>query len=208
MSGPLDGGASSFEASEPGKNEASSSESSAIVRLVLGDKPARVVLIGAPAQVLADALISHCECQHFDTVEACASASAEKREADMALLWLGAEELDADSALGMTCRLFPQRVLVRVSGRKPVMPASRFYAFGFRRVALAELSASDEGPLLYEYRLADYKQPPDWLNAQFWANPQRFDVLEAEYDDSGKPHPEGNLEHGEDDYEPDEDEYE
>jgi len=26
----------------------------------------------------------------------------------------------------------------------------------------------------YEYRLSHYKQAPDWLNARFWANPERF----------------------------------
>lgn len=28
----------------------------------------------------------------------------------------------------------------------------------------------------FVYRLRDYKQPPSWLNARFWANPERYEL--------------------------------
>ena len=75
----------------------------------------------------------------------------------------------------------------------------RLFAFGFRRVFAvndrangpvegSEGESADDGTdtdrpgtpaaALYEYRLRDYKQPPEWLNARFWANPGRFDLDE------------------------------
>lgn len=80
------------------------------------------------------------------------------------------------------------------------LPApERLFAFGFRRVfAVSDRTdGSAAGPggepadggtetdrpdtpaaALYEYRLRDYKQPPEWLNARFWANPERFGLDE------------------------------
>ena len=52
------------------------------------------------------------------------------------------------------------------------MPVERFFAFGFRRAFVAIEDGTRHA--LHEYRLADYKQPPDWLNARYWANPERF----------------------------------
>ena len=79
-----------------------------------------------------------------------------------------------DRRLGTACRRFPGRLLVwsRTTGDVPVLPATRFFAHGFRCI----LDDADDAhrETLYEYRLADYKQPPDWLNARFWANPERF----------------------------------
>ena len=52
--------------------------------------------------------------------------------------------------------------------------------------------------VLYEYRLRDYKQPPDWLNARFWANPARFDLDEesSDYEDGTEEFEDDDLEPG------------
>jgi len=51
----------------------------------------------------------------------------------------------------------------------------QFFAFGFRRIGeLAEVSGLQRR--WYAYSLRDYKQSPDWLNARFWAHPERFDL--------------------------------
>jgi len=152
------------------------------------------VLIGQGAKGLLESALVPAQCQHFDSIDACAANPAAQRDADLALLWIESEEPNLDRVLGLSCRLYPQRLLVKVSGREPVIPAARFFAFGFRRMAqttMAELTEQDgmsgDWPIIYEYRLADYKRTPDWLNAKYWANPERFDVLEPEYDDAGKP---------------------
>lgn len=30
----------------------------------------------------------------------------------------------------------------------------------------------------FEYRMTTYKPAPDWLNARFWANPERYAISE------------------------------
>jgi hypothetical protein len=46
-----------------------------------------------------------------------------------------------------------------------------FRALGFT------LSATDaqENVRVYEYDLATYKTVPDWLNARYWAHPERWE---------------------------------
>lgn len=46
-----------------------------------------------------------------------------------------------------------------------------FASLGFRTLQGAEAA----GHRLYVYALKDYKHTPDWLNARFWANPERWD---------------------------------
>lgn len=92
-------------------------------------------------------------------------------------------------SLGEACRRSPQGVVVWCAGTELTerLSAERFYAFGFRRV----LDVHEEGirHVLYEYRLADYKQPPDWLNARYWAHPERFDLDPDELPDEDGVHP-------------------
>lgn len=41
-------------------------------------------------------------------------------------------------------------------------------------LGLTPLHANGDG-VLYGYEIATYKTPPDWLNANYWANPQMWD---------------------------------
>jgi len=79
-----------------------------------------------------------------------------------------------EARLGSACRRFPGRVVVwqRDGDAHPPLPATRFFAHGFRRLLCDEHQGVRHA--VYEYRLADYKRAPDWLNARFWANPERF----------------------------------
>lgn len=81
-----------------------------------------------------------------------------------------------EQRLGRTCRRFPARVLIWQRDRPghTPLPAARFFAHGFRQRMLEHDAGLRHA--LHEYRLADYKRPPDWLNARFWANPERFDL--------------------------------
>jgi len=69
---------------------------------------------------------------------------------------------------------------------------ARFYAHGFKKLdytdeikrANSERDQADVihperlQPRWYAYSLSDYKQAPEWLNARFWAHPERFDIHE------------------------------
>jgi len=62
----------------------------------------------------------------------------------------------------------------------------RLFAFGFKRLKVDDLSAESSQAHWFEYRLSSYKSSPHWLNAQFWANPERFeldDEVDEYYDD-------------------------
>jgi len=88
---------------------------------------------------------------------------------------------DADEPehlLGMACRTSPGLVLVEhtstTSGSK-LLGDEQFFAYGFRRMGQnKEVSGLQQQ--WYVYSLRDYKQSPDWLNARFWAHPERFDL--------------------------------
>ena len=153
----------------------------------------------------------------FDALADCADAAPDERAADAALLTLdallGRSRVDVDGrigggaggdrnddgvpadvldrALGTACRLYPSRLLLFVLADEAPTPEALF-AFGFRR-----LLVHPDG-VLHEYRLRDYKMPPDWLNARFWANPERFELDPDEADGDGD-----EDEDGEDDDEED-----
>lgn len=104
------------------------------------------------------------------------SESADKTSlltAPAALLSLDKLTGNPDEILGQAVRQFPVGLLVHTLRSSPVDAA--FFAFGFRR-----LNVIVNSPLgthrWYEFSLSDYKQAPDWLNARFWANPERYDL--------------------------------
>jgi len=152
-----------------------------LAKLILhdsADKPVRIAVLGRCDEALLEQLRGACSCTVFATVKACAAAPLVERQADLALLMMPASSLSIDTTLGLACRLFPQRLLVHIGKNSLQLPARRFFALGFRQLKLnvrREVD-SDFSETLYEYRLSDYKQPPEWLNARFWANPERFAI--------------------------------
>lgn len=107
---------------------------------------------------------------------------------DLALLDQPVEE-----CLGRVVRSFPHRVILHCI--TPLEDSqwsdNAFFAFGFQKVL--QMLPSDLPPDLqstlpselkgqkirwFEYRMTTYKPAPDWLNARFWANPERFETSE------------------------------
>lgn len=81
--------------------------------------------------------------------------------------------------LGALCRHSPGLVLVEHSGSpnaSDMLADEQFFAFGFR--VLEKSVVPDGQRSIYAFRLSDYKQAPDWLNARFWAHPERFELPE------------------------------
>ncbi|PIE34556.1 MAG: hypothetical protein CSA54_06330, partial [Gammaproteobacteria bacterium] len=102
-----------------------------------------------------------------------AALAVDTAERDVALLLEVAADEVPTEILGALCRRCPERVVVACAAASEAM-ANRFRSLGFRRLALpAALSGGVPGEC-WEYRLSDYKQPPAWLNARYWANPERF----------------------------------
>jgi len=98
----------------------------------------------------------------------------------VAVVLLCAELRIVDRRLGHLCRTFPAGVVVEVLD-SPDCTDKLFFAHGYRKISprgKATLPRADEitSPSVrrYEYRLCDYKPAPEWLNARFWAHPERF----------------------------------
>lgn len=94
----------------------------------------------------------------------------------VAVLNLGADEITHSQQIGQAVRAFPNRLIVYTSSK--TVPDTLFFAFGFRKLNVIESASASTENRWYEFRLSHYKQSPDWLNAQFWANPERFKLDE------------------------------
>lgn len=70
--------------------------------------------------------------------------------------------------------VYASRILVGVQA--PEWTRSRFLGLGFTTLGMHrnDLGGSSNQLALYGYDLATYKHTPDWLNADYWANPDLF----------------------------------
>jgi hypothetical protein len=151
----------------------------ALMAYVLAGQPEQVIIVGELLQELswpANSGEYAPRVLRFDSLACCSGHEACRNE--VALVSLNGVQSassgnDAlERALGQSVRLFPERLVACVDTQEPADTA--FYAFGFRRLAIPGAGSRR----LFEYSLSDYKQPPDWLNARFWANPERFELGE------------------------------
>ncbi|MGA7178721.1 MAG: DUF6231 family protein [Thiobacillaceae bacterium] len=86
--------------------------------------------------------------------------------ADLALLSLPGQTMAEIARLRDHC---PRLIVLTHSPDRPDF--SEFLALGFER-----LYQSPEGTVqLYSYDIATYKSVPDWLNAKYWAHPERWE---------------------------------
>ena len=163
-----------------------------LLEYLLSSQPASLTIVGQQSPVAVQASSDAQEALRvlqFDTLAEC-DAAAEQPSTGVSVALLHLEDdarLQGDSALaselGKAVRRFPERLVVSIDSAEPADTA--FFAFGFRKLQLAE-----QGSIrLFEYCLSEYKQPPDWLNARFWANPDRFendedsDIYSEDYGD-------------------------
>ncbi|MFK7890129.1 MAG: DUF6231 family protein [Granulosicoccus sp.] len=109
--------------------------------------------------------------------ERCQPESEAGRLPVTAVLELDRNVQAVDLLLGKAIRLFPFRLLVCCQHSEPADVS--FFALGFRRLSTTACQSGNNGVRRwYEFRISDYKQAPDWLNARFWANPERFSIDE------------------------------
>jgi hypothetical protein len=89
----------------------------------------------------------------------------EEPPADLALLSLRDQTLTEIVRLRDLC---PKLIVLLDSSEGPDF--NEFLALGFER-----LYQSPEGAIqLFEHDIATYKSVPDWLNAKYWAHPERW----------------------------------
>ena len=146
----------------------------ALAGLLLAPNPQQVALVGEPVFRLSPLLPKVQILEHADI----ADVRLPVEGVSVMCISLPTDLANIDTILGLACRTSPNLVLVEQSlpgAGAPQLGSERFFAFGFRRLASAE-NQPVEHTRWYAYRLSDYKQAPDWLNARFWAHPERFDL--------------------------------
>jgi len=157
-----------------------------LAKQLLAPLPGMVVLVGKPVFRLskelnreasqadyagAVPLVSETD-QVEGYIEACKAVERDISSCVMCLD-LPVNTPDPESLLGLACRASPRLLLVEHTGTSEELLADeQFFAHGFRIIEKIEVSGSQRA--LYAYSLSDYKQAPDWLNARFWAHPERF----------------------------------
>jgi len=159
-----------------------------LAQYLLAAQPARVIIVGEPPIAPwwhEPAAEGTPQVHSFATLAQCLSdlPADEQSEAGeqtghcAALMNFDADpEASADrdlaAELGQAVRRFPDRLIISVETNEPDDAA--FFAFGFRRLQLGD----QRSIRLFEYCLSEYKQAPDWLNARYWANPERYGLTD------------------------------
>lgn len=128
-------------------------------------QPATVCALDPSAHELAGQLYARGQLQRYQ------GATATRSE-----LALGIDALDGlDSRqafeLLAKVRTYVAPALLIVARRDCALDADAFRALGFN----ASFSDRVENVAIYHYDIATYKPVPDWLNANYWANPERWE---------------------------------
>ena len=153
---------------------------------LFSESPAQLVIVGDVSEELLRspaAGIQVLQCNALDDAEAVAVAPAQLTQTihRTLILQIKPDHHELELHLGRAIRAFPHRVLLHchISSDKTPFTDNTFFAFGFKSLHVMQDEGMCEGHTRwYEYRLSDYKSAPDWLNARFWANPDRFDLAE------------------------------
>lgn len=117
------------------------------------------------AQALAGSLLPQTPLQRCDSMSA-------NHHAQLALVKDALHELDAAQSRALLARardFIAPRIIV-IADTHCKLTRLDFLALGY------ETLVSDEAGqiTLYQFDMATYKQVPDWLNARFWAHPERW----------------------------------
>jgi hypothetical protein len=83
---------------------------------------------------------------------------------------MGLAPREAEQLIARTRTFFAPRVLL-VAKADCALDEAAFRALGFE-LALFD---RDAGTRVYHYDIETYKSVPDWLNARFWAHPERWE---------------------------------
>jgi hypothetical protein len=126
-------------------------------------EPSRLLATDAMACEFARAYVAgHPQCGIFESAQ---------ENADCALAADILMDMDKQSAIRLLGRLIRQSPVVLVIARENhPLDFNDFLSLGMHRLAEADA----EGRTLYGFDLHTYKTVPDWLNAKYWAHPERW----------------------------------
>lgn len=149
------------------------------------DKPVQLVVIDSD-QLQLHGLEFPDTCIRASSLNEAENALQPLREAGsahdaVALMGIESSGVELEQSLGRAVRLFPEKLVVHTLLRD--VPDATFFALGFRRLDVQGQGEQEQARRWFEFRLSHYKLPPEWLNARFWANPERFELDEDELDE-------------------------
>lgn len=121
--------------------------------------------IDAGAQQVARALLPDVQVRLRDAAQAGAPAQ-------IALVHHALHGLDVAQTNALLARVrdFVAPRIIVIADAQCALTRADFLALGFEILA----TDADAQISLYQFDLATYKQVPDWLNARFWAHPERW----------------------------------
>jgi len=159
-----------------------------LVTQLLSGEPAKVALVGKPVFRLNAMLVERLvdgsfptpapQVTQYDHIDQFIDTEAGVSPKCALCLHLSSDAENPETVLGVACRASPGLVVVEHSSSSPATALygdEQFFAFGFRRIGQSS-EVSELQQRWYVYSLRDYKRSPDWLNARFWAHPERFDL--------------------------------
>ena len=138
----------------------------ALIALLQRAAPPHIAALDAAALDLACQLAPKAETQFCDP------ATLACPPAQLVLAMDALNGLDAAQARALLARardFISPRIVVIANAYCPLKRLD-FLALGYDMLALDEADRI----ALYQFDLATYKQVPDWLNARFWAHPERW----------------------------------
>lgn len=136
-----------------------------LLDLVRELQPARLCTLDPAARSLAERLLPADRLHAFDGPNTTPCTLALGIDA---LRGLG--EREALELLGQA-RLFAAPAILIAAQPGCALDANAFRALGF----IAEFADQKSGVTVYRYDIATYKPVPDWLNAKYWAHPERWE---------------------------------
>nr|WP_298114398.1 DUF6231 family protein [uncultured Pseudomonas sp.] len=157
-------------------NISSRTPQQAIAALLARYLPARLLLVGAselPAVAAYQAAHPDCLIAHAPAGALPAELAAQRF--DLALVADCLEHLPKRAGLellGGIRNLNASRLAVLVDLQASAWQDVDFYSLALQ--ASERFQRGEQTLSLFTYDLLDYKQVPDWLNANFWANPEMF----------------------------------
>ncbi|ABI56937.1 DUF6231 family protein [Alkalilimnicola ehrlichii MLHE-1] len=137
-------------------------------------QPRSVLAVGPLAGEVATRLFDRETTKQIalDTGEA-SDALARQGVVDIAILTDTLERLDRREASGLLARLrdvYARRVVLLVAHDRCQWSGTDLTALGFSRLHDAPGAGT-----LYGFDIATYKTTPDWLNPDYWANPELWE---------------------------------
>ncbi len=137
-----------------------------VVEALQRSAPDRIYALDASALEVAQALWPE------TSVQLCAAHTQTSAPAQLALVMDAVNDLDAAQVRTLLAQVrdFISARIIVIAGARCALDRLAFLAIGYDALGVDKT----ENITIYHFDLNTYKQVPDWLNARYWAHPERW----------------------------------